>query len=77
MHFDQSSLFRREVWFPPCFVTQNQQKSIFFCAAILDHFQQQQKIKIWDNFFPLLFPKDSESLKFLDIQLREVGAKNI
>jgi hypothetical protein len=26
-------------------------------------------------FFPLLFPKDSESLKILDIQLREVGAK--
>ena len=28
-----------------------------------------------DHFFPLLFPKDSESLKILDIQLREVGAK--
>ena len=27
------------------------------------------------NFFPLLFPKDSEYLKFLDIALREVGAK--
>ena len=30
---------------------------------------------IWDHFFPLLFPKDSESLKILDIRLREVGAK--
>ena len=30
---------------------------------------------IWDHFFPLLFPKDSESLKILDIQLWEVGAK--
>ena len=30
---------------------------------------------MWDHFFPLLFPKDSESLKILDIQLREVGAK--
>ena len=28
-----------------------------------------------DHFFPLLFPNDSESLKILDIRLREVGAK--
>ena len=28
-----------------------------------------------DHFFPLLFPKDSESLKIFDIRLREVGAK--
>ena len=28
-----------------------------------------------DHFFPLLFPKNSESLKKLDIGLREVGAK--
>ena len=28
-----------------------------------------------DNFFPLLFPKDSKSLKIFDIQLWEVGAK--
>ena len=28
-----------------------------------------------DYFFPLVFPKDSESLKIFDIQLREVGAK--
>ena len=28
-----------------------------------------------DHFFPLLFPKDSETLKILDIRLREVGAK--
>ena len=26
------------------------------------------------HFFPLLFPKDSESLKILDIRLWEVGA---
>ena len=32
-------------------------------------------IHIWDHFFPLLFPKDSESLKKLDIRLWEVGAK--
>ena len=28
-----------------------------------------------DHFFPLLFPKDSKSLKIFDIQLWEVGAK--
>ena len=28
-----------------------------------------------DHFFPLLFPKDSESLKILDIGLWKVGAK--
>ena len=28
-----------------------------------------------DHFFPLLFPKASESLKIFDIRLREVGAK--
>ena len=33
------------------------------------------QIEIWDHFVPLLFPKNSESLKILDIQLQEVGAK--
>ena len=28
-----------------------------------------------DRFFPLLFPKDSKSLKILDIRLRKVVAK--
>ena len=28
-----------------------------------------------DHFFPLLFPKDSKSLKVLDIRLWEVGGK--
>ena len=32
-------------------------------------------VQMWDHFFPLLFPKDSESLKILDIRLWEVGAK--
>ena len=32
-------------------------------------------VKHKNHFFPLLFPKDSEYLKFLDIALREVGAK--
>ena len=30
-----------------------------------------------DHFFSLLFPKDSESLKIFDIQLRKVGAKRL
>ena len=34
-----------------------------------------KNVQIWDHFFPLLFPKNSESLNILDIQLREVGAK--
>ena len=34
-----------------------------------------QNVQIWDYFFALLFPKDSESLKILDIRLWEVGAK--
>jgi hypothetical protein len=34
-----------------------------------------KNVHIWDHFFPLLFPKDSESLKILDIWFREVGAK--
>ena len=34
-----------------------------------------KNVRIRDHFFPLLFPKDSENLKSLDIGLREVGAK--
>ena len=34
-----------------------------------------KNVQMLDPFFPLLFPKDSESLKILDIRLREVGAK--
>ena len=34
-----------------------------------------KSFKIWDHFYLLLFPKDSESLKNLDIRLGEVGAK--
>ena len=33
-----------------------------------------KSFKISDHLFPLLFPNDSASLKFLDIQLHEVGA---
>ena len=34
-----------------------------------------KNVQISDHCNPLLFPKDSESLKILDIPLREVGAK--
>ena len=34
-----------------------------------------KNVQMLDHFFPLLFPKNSESLKILDIRLREVGAK--
>ena len=41
------------------------------------HFKQlsNKNVQIWHNFFPLLFPKESESLKILDIRFWEVGAK--
>jgi hypothetical protein len=34
-----------------------------------------KNVQMLNHFFPLLFPKDSESLKIFDIRLREVGAK--
>ena len=34
-----------------------------------------KNVHIWDQFFPVLFPKDFETLKILDIRLREVVAK--
>ena len=34
-----------------------------------------KNVQMLDHFFPFLFPKDSESLKILDIRLWEVGAK--
>ena len=67
--FDQRSLIHWEAWFPPCFVGQNQPKQFFFFWR----FQTTSKQKC-SNLRPL-FPKDSESLKTLDIRLREVGAK--
>ena len=37
----------------------------------------RKSFQIWDHFLVLLFPKDSKSLKTLDIQLWEVGGKNM
>ena len=34
-----------------------------------------KSFQTWHHFFLLLFPKDSESLKILDIKLQEVGTK--
>ena len=72
--FDQMSLIHWEAWFPPCFVRQNQQKNKLFLRVDFRPLANKN-VQMWDNFFPLLFPKDSESLKILDIRLREVGAK--
>ena len=35
-----------------------------------------KSFQISDHFFPLLFPKDSESLQILDLWLCEVGQKD-
>ena len=65
--FDQRSLIHLEAWFPPCFERQNQQKK--------NRPLPNKNVQMLDHFFPLLFPKDSESLNIFDIQLLEVGAK--
>ena len=49
-------------------------KKNFFLRGDFWQFSNKN-VQIWDLFFPLLFPKDSESLEILDIRLREVGAK--
>ena len=49
-------------------------KKTFFLRGDFRQFWNKN-VHIWDHFFPLLFPKDSESLKILDIRLREVRAK--
>ena len=70
--FNQRCLINPEAWFPPCFVRQNQQKkNIFGDFRPLSN----KNVQMLDHFFPLLFPKDSKSLKILDIRLCEVGAK--
>ena len=57
-----------------------------FCEAKSAHFfflrcnfgpLTNKNVQMLYHLFPLLFPKDSESLKILDIQLREVGAKRL
>ena len=36
-----------------------------------------KSFQIWDHFFPLLFPKDSENLKFVDIYFGKWGQKDV
>ena len=48
------------------------EKLIFFCVAKVF---VSKSFQIRGHFFPLLFPKDSENLNFLDIGLWEVRAK--
>ena len=54
--------------------TEKSEEKNFFLRGDFRQFSKKN-VHIWDHFFPLLFPKDSESLKILDIRLREVGAK--
>jgi hypothetical protein len=53
---------------------ENQQKKTFFLCGNFRPLPNKN-VQMLDHFFPLLFPKDSESLKILDIRLQEVGAK--
>ena len=53
---------------------QSQQKKNFFLRGGFRPLPNKN-VQFWNHFFPELFPKDSESLKILDIRLREVGAK--
>ena len=49
-------------------------KNNFFLRGDLDHILPKND-QFWDQFFQAFFPKDSKSLKILDIRLQEVGAK--
>ena len=71
--FDQRSLIHREAWFPPCFVRQSQLKKKNFFGDFKPPLNRN--VQILDHFFPLYFPKDSESLKILQIRLWELGEK--
>ena len=54
----------------------NKKKSVIFFLCCIDFTPFMSKsLHIWHHFFPLLFPKDSEILKSLDIGLRVVGNK--
>ena len=55
-------------------VKKSERKKNFFLRSDFRQFSNEN-VHIRDHFFPLLFPKDSESLKILDIRLWEVGTK--
>ena len=48
-------------------------KKLFFCGNFRPLLYKN--VQMLDHFFQLLFPKDSKSLKILDIRLWAVGAK--
>jgi hypothetical protein len=50
-----------------------EEKNFFFRGDFRQF--SNKNVQMLDHFFPILFPKDSKSLKILDIRLREVGAK--
>ena len=65
--FDQSSLIHLE--------GKISKKNFFFFSRCDFRPLPNKNVQMLDHFFPLLFPKDSESQKILDIRLQEVGAK--
>ena len=73
--FDQRSLIHREAWFPPCFVRQNQQKTIFFFAAILDHFQTKN-FKSETTSFNYFSPRIPNLQKYWTSDLGKWGQKD-
>ena len=73
----QSSSAAISEWLPKqwCSIVKKvREKKNYFLRGDFRQFSYKN-VHIWDHFFPLLFPKDSEFLKILDIRLREVGAK--
>ena len=63
----------------PCCITSwikpknGERKTIKMCGDFTPFIGKS--FQMWDHFFLLIFPNDSESLKFLDLQLWELAAK--
>ena len=57
-----------------CKAKSAKKKKTFFLRGNFRPFPNKN-VQMLDHFFPLLFPKDSESLKIFDVRTREVGAK--
>ena len=70
MPFDQRSLIVRVVWFPPCFVRQNQQKK----QAILHHFQRKI-FKSETTSYPYFSPKIPNLWKYWTSDFGKWGKK--
>ena len=75
--FDQRCLIHREAWFPLCFVRQNQpKKTIFFCSAILDHFQTKM-LKSETTSFHYFSPRFLNLKQYWTSDFRKWGQKDI